>query len=44
VPAGVLGLTDVGRLTPGGPADVVGLDDDLEVVRALVGGEERVAG
>ena len=44
VPARVLGLADVGHLTPGGPADVVVLDDALEVVRALVGGEERVAG
>ena len=32
VPARVLGRTDVGRLVPGGPADVVVLDDALEVV------------
>ena len=44
VPARILGLTDVGRLTPGGVADVVVLDDALEVVRTLVGGETRVAG
>jgi N-acetylglucosamine-6-phosphate deacetylase len=44
VPARVLGLPDVGHLTPGGPADVVVLDDALEVVRTVVGGETRVAG
>jgi N-acetylglucosamine-6-phosphate deacetylase len=44
VPAQVLGLTDVGYLTPGGRADVVVLDDSLEVVRTVVGGETRVAG
>lgn len=44
VPARVLGTTTVGRLAPGGPADVVVLDDSLEVVRTLVGGETRVAG
>jgi N-acetylglucosamine-6-phosphate deacetylase len=40
----VLGLTHVGRLVPGGPADVVVLDDSLEVVQTIVGGETRVAG
>ena len=44
VPARVLGRTDIGRLTPGGPADVVVLDDALEVVQTIVGGETRVAG
>ena len=44
VPARVLGLTHVGRLAPGGPADVVILDDSLEVVQTIVGGETRVAG
>ena len=44
VPARVLGLTHVGRLVPGGPADVVVLDDSLEVVQTIVGGETRVAG
>jgi hypothetical protein len=29
---------------PGGPADVTVIDDRLEVVRAIVGGETRVAG
>ena len=44
VPARVLGLPQLGRLFPGGPADVTVLDDRLEVVRAIVGGETRVAG
>jgi N-acetylglucosamine-6-phosphate deacetylase len=44
VPARVLGRADIGRLTPGGPADIVVLDDALEVVRTLVGGETLVAG
>jgi N-acetylglucosamine-6-phosphate deacetylase len=42
VPARILGREDLGRLTPGAPADVVVLDDELEVVRVLVGGEARV--
>ncbi len=44
VPAGLLGASGIGRLVPGGPADIVVLDDALEVVRTLVGGETRVAG
>ena len=44
VPARLLGDPTVGRLAPGGPADVVVLDDTLEVVRTLVGGESLVAG
>jgi N-acetylglucosamine-6-phosphate deacetylase len=44
VPARVLGRTDLGRIVPGGPADVVVLDDSLEVVQTIVGGETRVAG
>ena len=44
VPARVLGDPTLGRLAPGGPADVVVLDDALEVVRTLVGGETLVAG
>jgi len=44
VPARVLGDPTLGRLIPGGPADVVVLDDTLEVVRTLVGGETLVAG
>src|SRR5579862_8735816 len=43
VPATVLGLEDVGRLTVGGPADLVVLNDRLEIERVLVGGEESVA-
>ena len=38
----VLGLADVGRLDVGMPADVVVLDDNLEIERVLVGGEARV--
>ena len=44
VPARVLGIPDLGRLFPGGPADIVVIDDRVEVVRAIVGGETRVAG
>jgi N-acetylglucosamine-6-phosphate deacetylase len=44
VPARVLGMPDLGRLVPGGPADVVVVDDRLEVVRAIVGDETRIAG
>ena len=44
VPGRVVGSPHVGRLFPGGPADVVVLDDRIEVVRAIVGGETRVAG
>jgi N-acetylglucosamine-6-phosphate deacetylase len=43
VPAAVLGLPDAGRLAPGGPADVVVLNDRVEVERVLVGGEVLVA-
>ncbi|HZT92207.1 MAG TPA: N-acetylglucosamine-6-phosphate deacetylase [Gaiellaceae bacterium] len=42
-PARVLGDPDLGRLAPGLPADVVVLDDALEVERVLVAGEVRVA-
>jgi N-acetylglucosamine-6-phosphate deacetylase len=42
VPAHVLGLTDAGRLDVGVPADIVVLDDNLEVDSVLVGGEARV--
>jgi N-acetylglucosamine-6-phosphate deacetylase len=44
VPGRVLGLPQLGRLFPGGPADVTVLDDRLDVLRAIVGGETRVAG
>jgi N-acetylglucosamine-6-phosphate deacetylase len=43
VPAGVARRTDLGRLAPGAAADVVVLDDNLEIRRVLVGGAERVA-
>ena len=43
VPARVAGAPDLGRLAPGAPADVVVLDDRLEIVRVLVDGGERVA-
>ena len=43
VPARIAGRPDLGRLVPGAPADVVVLDDDLEIVRVLVAGGERVA-
>jgi N-acetylglucosamine-6-phosphate deacetylase len=43
VPARVLGLREVGRLAVELPADIVVLDDRLEIVRVLVGGEVRVA-
>jgi N-acetylglucosamine-6-phosphate deacetylase len=42
VPARVIGREDVGRLGVGLPADVVVLDDRLEIERVLVGGDERV--
>jgi N-acetylglucosamine-6-phosphate deacetylase len=44
VPGRILGVPHLGRLVPGGPADVTVIDDRLEVVRAIVGGESRVAG
>jgi len=43
VPARVLGLETVGRLDVGLPADVVVIDDNLEIETVLVGGEARVA-
>jgi N-acetylglucosamine-6-phosphate deacetylase len=39
-PARLLARADVGALVPGGPADVVVLDDRLEVQATLVGGRE----
>lgn len=42
VPARILGRPELGRLAPGLPADVVVLDDRLEVAHVLVGGESRV--
>ena len=43
VPARIAGRPDLGRLAPGAPADVVVLDDNLEIVRVLVEGGDRVA-
>jgi N-acetylglucosamine-6-phosphate deacetylase len=43
VPARALGLPELGRLERGLPADIVVLDDNLEIERVLVGGEVRVA-
>ena len=42
VPARILGRADLGVLEPGGLADVVVLDDRLEIVRVLCAGEARV--
>ena len=43
VPASVLGTQSVGRIDIGGAADIVVLDDNLEIDRVLVAGEELVA-
>jgi N-acetylglucosamine-6-phosphate deacetylase len=43
VPARIAGRPDLGRLAPGSPADVVVLDDNLEIARVLIRGVERVA-
>jgi N-acetylglucosamine-6-phosphate deacetylase len=42
VPARVLGLPTVGRLARRLPADIVVLNDNLELERVLVGGEALV--
>jgi N-acetylglucosamine-6-phosphate deacetylase len=42
VPARVLGAPDLGRLDVRLPADLVVLDDNLEIERVCVGGEDRV--
>jgi N-acetylglucosamine-6-phosphate deacetylase len=39
-PALLIGRPDLGRIALGHPADIAVLDDDLRVVRTLVGGEE----
>jgi N-acetylglucosamine-6-phosphate deacetylase len=44
VPARIGGRDDLGRLRVGAPADLVVLDDRLDVRRVLVGGGVRVAG
>jgi N-acetylglucosamine-6-phosphate deacetylase len=43
VPARALGSNGLGRLDVGLPADIVVLDDNLEVERVFVGGEALVA-
>ena len=43
VPADLIGRPDLGRLTSRCTADVVVLDDSLEVTRTLVGGQEVFA-
>jgi N-acetylglucosamine-6-phosphate deacetylase len=43
VPAAIVGRTDLGRLAPGAAADVVVLDDNLEICRVLLGGRPVVA-
>ena len=42
VPAGIVARPELGTLAPGTPADVVVLDDGLEVQRVLVAGETLV--
>jgi N-acetylglucosamine-6-phosphate deacetylase len=42
VPARIAGRPELGTLEPGSAADVVVLDDRLEIVRVLVGGEDAV--
>jgi N-acetylglucosamine-6-phosphate deacetylase len=39
-PARLLGRDDLGALRPGGPAHVAVVDDDLEVLRTVVAGQE----
>ncbi len=43
VPARALGLTELGRLDVGLPADVLVIDDGVQIERVLVGGDVRVA-
>jgi N-acetylglucosamine-6-phosphate deacetylase len=42
VPAQIAGRPDLGTLAPGSAADVVVLDDRLEIVRVLVRGRDAV--
>ncbi len=39
VPATVLGRTDLGRVQRGGPADLIILDDSLELIQVILGGQ-----
>jgi N-acetylglucosamine-6-phosphate deacetylase len=43
VPARALGLTELGRLDVGLPADLLVIDDEVAIQRVLVGGDVRVA-
>jgi N-acetylglucosamine-6-phosphate deacetylase len=42
VPARIVGRSDLGVLEPGGPADLVVLDDGLEIANVLCSGDQRV--
>jgi N-acetylglucosamine-6-phosphate deacetylase len=42
VPARIVGRPDIGTLETGGPADIVVLDDRLEIVNVLCAGDDRV--
>lgn len=42
VPARIAGRPDLGTLTPGSAADVVVLDDSLEIARVLIRGEDAL--
>jgi N-acetylglucosamine-6-phosphate deacetylase len=42
VPARLLGRTDIGVLEPGGPADIVVLDDRLEIQTVLCSGTDAL--
>jgi N-acetylglucosamine-6-phosphate deacetylase len=44
VPARLIGRPDLGVLRPGAPADIVVLDDSLQVRRTLLGGRETFRG
>jgi N-acetylglucosamine-6-phosphate deacetylase len=40
IPADLVGRPDLGRLAPGGPADLVWLDDDLRTATTWIEGEK----
>jgi N-acetylglucosamine-6-phosphate deacetylase len=42
VPARIVGRGDVGRLGPGARADLVVVDDNIEIVRVVAGGKEAI--
>jgi N-acetylglucosamine-6-phosphate deacetylase len=43
VPARIAGRPELGTLAPGSEADIVVLDDSLEIVRVLVRGDDALA-